>query len=171
MKNLLIALVMVPVMAVAGVHGNGGGGNGGDQDLTDLIQTCIHFQSNPQIKEFNADVVCRGFKTTWEVEREYHETSNFLTNQFVVTSDIAMKDGKYSVNTQTHNMDIDNTPARCIEYAEVRQTLLSQTVTLETCADLQELLQEGRDKFCQRYLESAPVDREERTGRTRSTCR
>lgn len=172
MKTLLIVLTLVPMMVVAGPYkGNKQSKGEGDSDLGELIKTCVFFEANPQIKDFNAEVTCRGSKTRWDLSQTYQDVDTLLVNTFNVESDIAMKDKRYEVDTKAYNLPIDNSVATCNVYTEVKETLLTQTITLETCQDLKDLLEKGRDQFCREYLESAPVETEEKTGNTKSTCR
>lgn len=173
MKKLLIVLTLVPMVVFAGALNkkNKQSKGQGDSDLGELIKTCVFFEANPQIKDFNAEVVCRGYKTRWDLQATYEDKEVLLTNKFEVESDIAMKDKRYEVDTKSYNLPVDNSVATCSVYEEVKETLLTQTVTLETCQDLKDLLEEGRDSFCRKYLESAPVDTEEKTGEVKSTCK
>lgn len=169
MFKSIVALLALTVSCSAFAGANQQAEGKYDRNLVDIIDACKRLEQNPQIKEFSSEIVCRGHKTYW-IEAEPNQQP--MKTEFLVRAEVVMKGDRYRVDEYAENMDSEDGIAQCNAYEEVRADYAPVTIRLTSCAELEELANEGRGNFCARHLENGTLltNSEQTTGRTYNTC-
>ena len=139
-----------------------------DPELERLIRTCRNLAGDGQTKPFSTKVFCNGTRTFWKLA----DSGTFeMRTSAAVYNSADMKDGRYELREKGYRVGSDPTDGVCSTYQEMELVIPSIATVLNTCDELQDMADEGRDAFCERVLDGlGDEDDAEPTGRTHSNC-
>ena len=140
-----------------------------DNDLNELIEICRVTEANPQVRDFETVVTCRGHFTNWNLEGQNERP---LDTEVVVRSELTMKGDRFTVPEQASQHIGQDYAAKCHTYKEYRYDYEPVSVTLTSCDEVQAIADQGRSDYCSGVLEQASILNPEgaETGRISSTC-
>ena len=140
-----------------------------NNDINELLEICETIEANPQIRDFESVITCRGHYTSWVEESEEQRQ---LSTDYIVKSEFAMKGDRYLVDQIAEDVEGPHFLSTCTNYKEMRYDYEPISVTLTSCEELRAVKEVGRDAYCSDVLKNAQTANPdgEATGRTMSTC-